>query len=379
MSLKYNKKSSLVGKDVNVKIRSRDGKLYVDYYVNGNRVRRSTGLTDTKVNRSKITKEIIPKIQAAILLGEYGKKRAKPLVEYIPRYLASKEKLISFDVKRKRCLLISEALGKVQVDRLTRSDIKGFLGQFDDRPYSKKEYLNDIRGILDVALDDEVITVNVARNIKAGKLGKPEIDPFSEEEVRKILANAHGMFKSYLAIAFNTGARSGEVLGLMHNDIGEQIHIRRTVTRGRVKEPKTLGSIRTIPMMDVLEPPLAERKKNSRALYLFDKAGGHLGDVGYFRRQWKTVLKNAGVRYRKIYNTRHTFITHMLNSGKFSVLQIAQIVGHSSPRMIMTTYAGFIKSEHLKIDVKTDLYGHNTGTVENTDAVSKSLRESENS
>jgi len=56
----------------------------------------------------------------------------------------------------------------------------------------------------------------------------------------------------------------------------------------------------------------------------------------------------------------------MLNSGQYTVLQIAQIVGHSSPRMIMTTYAGFVKSEHLKIDVTIDLYRHNTVTADKT-------------
>lgn len=102
--------------------------------------------------------------------------------------------------------------------------------------------------------------------------------------------------------------------------------------------------------------------KKSESLFLFDKEGGHLGDVGYFRCAWKTAIRKSGVRYRKIYNTRHTFITAMLNSGKYSVLQIAQMVGHATPRMIMTTYAGYIKSEHLRIDVDTDLFGHNMGT-----------------
>ena len=261
-------------------------------------------------------------------------------------------------------MIINKGLGKVPVDRLTRSHIKEFIAQFNDRPHVRKEYLGDLRGILEVALDDEVIQVNPARNVKVGKLGKPKIDPFSPEEVQAIMKHATGMFKSFLGISFNTGARSGEVLGLMRNDVGEQLHIRRTVTRNSVNEPKTIGSVRSIPIFDVIEPFLDERLENSKSLYLFDKNGGNLGDIGYFRRQWKTVLKNAGVRYRKLYNTRHTFITAMLNSGQFSILQIAQMVGHASPRMIMSTYAGYVQSEHLKIDVKTDLFGHNMGTVE---------------
>jgi len=350
--------------EIKVQIRTRNGKLYVDYYVDGKRVRKSTRLDDTVVNKRIVKKEIIPKLQAKILLGEYGKNKAQPLSSYIPRWLKTKEDMKSYNAKKSRAKVIKQVLGKLQVDRITRSQVKEFIVQFNDRPYAKKEYLGDLRGILEVAMDDEVIQVNVATNVKIGKLGKPKIDPFSQEEVQAIMKHASNMFKSFLGISFNTGARSGEVLGLMRRDVGEQLHIRRTISRGSVNEPKTLGSTRAIPIFDVVEPFFDERLKNSKSLYLFDKDGGHLGDASYFRRQWRTVLKKAGVRYRKLYNTRHTFITAMLNSRQFSILQIAQMVGHASPRMIMTVYAGYVESEHLKIDVQTDLFGHNTGTVE---------------
>jgi hypothetical protein len=54
----------------------------------------------------------------------------------------------------------------------------------------------------------------------------------------------------------------------------------------------------------------------------------------------------------------------MLNSGKFKIMEIAAI----SPEMIMRNYAGFIQSEHLKIDTNIELFknhGHNVGTVVN--------------
>jgi integrase len=52
----------------------------------------------------------------------------------------------------------------------------------------------------------------------------------------------------------------------------------------------------------------------------------------------------------------------MLNSGIFKIMEIAAIVGHSSPEMIMKNYAGFIKDEHLKIDTKLNLFGHDLDT-----------------
>ena len=46
----------------------------------------------------------------------------------------------------------------------------------------------------------------------------------------------------------------------------------------------------------------------------------------------------------------------MLNSGVFKIMEIAAIVGHTSPEMIMKNYAGFIKDNHLKIDISIDLF-----------------------
>ncbi len=51
----------------------------------------------------------------------------------------------------------------------------------------------------------------------------------------------------------------------------------------------------------------------------------------------------------------------MLNSGKFKIMEIAAIVGHTSPQMIMTNYSGFIKSEHLKLDTNFELFDSSDG------------------
>ena len=62
------------------------------------------------------------------------------------------------------------------------------------------------------------------------------------------------------------------------------------------------------------------------------------------------------MEYRKLYTTKHTFITTMLNSEKFKIMEIAAIVGHTSAEMIMKNYAGFIKDSHLKVNTNVDLF-----------------------
>lgn len=90
--------------------------------------------------------------------------------------------------------------------------------------------------------------------------------------------------------------------------------------------------------------------------YLFDFGKTFIQDASFFKRRWHQLIEDCNMEYRKLYGTRHTFITAMLNSGIFKIMEIAAIVGHSLPKMIMKNYAGFIKDNHLKIDTSIDLF-----------------------
>ena len=248
------------------------------------------------------------------------------------------------------------------VSKITRLMIKEYLASLNVKEITKKEFLTCIKGVLYIALDDDAIVRNVAMDIRLKRSVKELANPFSAEEVQLLLKNSDGMFKNYLGIALNTGMRSGEILGLMHQDVSEnKISICRSISSGRVTTPKTLNSIREIPMFESIKPYLEDQMKRSKSLYLFDGDKAFIRDISYFKRQWYKLIDECEIPYRKIYNTRHTFITAMLNSGKFKIMEIAAIVGHTSPRMIMTNYAGFIQDNHLKIDTNIDLFQMNVG------------------
>ncbi len=73
---------------------------------------------------------------------------------------------------------------------------------------------------------------------------------------------------------------------------------------------------------------------------MFPSPDGKPIDLNNFRnRTWKTVLKGLGIEYRKLYQTRHTFITHALEVGKLDAKDVARLVGNS-PEIIYRHYAG---------------------------------------
>ena len=52
-------------------------------------------------------------------------------------------------------------------------------------------------------------------------------------------------------------------------------------------------------------------------------------------RVWKRTLNECGVRYRKLYSQRHTFLSHTLASGN-SPADVAAIAGHRLDELLKT-------------------------------------------
>jgi len=346
-------------------IYSQGSKLYLNYRVNGKRIRKSTDLEDTKANRRLLEKEVIPKLAMKIKLGDFVKPESKKFSFYFSDFLVQHEADKSFHNRVYIYKKVNAEFGDFDVSAINRKMVKDYLSSLELRNSTKKDYLNCVKGVLDIALDDEAIDKNVAFNITFKREEKEKINPFTQDEVKLLLSKADGMLKNFLGISFYTGMRSGEVLGLMHSDIEDyRLSITRSISKGRVTTPKTLGSIRDIPMFEDARPFIESQMKISKSLYLFDYNEHFIKDVSYFKRRWHKLINDCDIQYRKMYNTRHSFITAMLNSEKFKIMEIAAIVGHTSPQMIMTNYAGFLKDEHLKIDTDFSLFGHSMDIVE---------------
>lgn len=331
--------------------------LQIEYWNGSKRVRKSTGLDDTPSNRKRLINDVIPALMEKVRLGIESSSK-KTFKYYADEFLKLKSSEKSYDMKLSVREKVIKNFGSYQVDKITRLMIKQYLNELGIKESSKRIYLSFIKGVLDIAIDDEAVDKNIAVGIEFKREDKVEVRPFSNDEVKKIIDNATGQLRNYLGIAFYTGMRSGEILGLMRHDvINGAISIKRSISKGKITTPKTKGSVRTIPLFDSAKPFLEDQMKNTKSLYLFhDEIGDYVKDISIFRkRKWHKLLSDCEIDYRKIYNTRHTFITAMLNSSKYKLMTIAEIVGHSTIDMIVSNYAGFIKDSAM-IDKEVDIF-----------------------
>lgn len=353
-----------------VSIVKRGDNLYLRYFNGGKDVRKSTGLKDTQQNRKYLEKEIVPQVIRMIESGEVEKsKNKRTIAYYADKHLLYSEKCKSYESIVRYVDRVVKHFGEDRdVAGITRLDVKDFLKSLNIKDVSKKNYLAAVSGILALAVEDEYIETNKAQNISLSDDGE-EINPFTVDEVQRILATATGTFKDMLGILFTMGMRPSELIGLMLPNVGkEYIVIKEAIVRGRKGDTKTKSSKRKIPIRNEAKPYFDNllSTQGRKSLYLVvNNQGEPYWDIGSVRKKWKGLLEECGITHRKLYATRHTFISHMLLSGVRAPI-IAEYVGHEDVRLIQSVYGHYIDGELIKLDATHKLYDTESGTLSGT-------------
>lgn len=190
-----------------------------------------------------------------------------------------------------------------------------------------------------------------------------EIRPPSPEEVTRLLSTARAAddrLYTLWYLAFLTGARQGELLGLQWSKVNlddATVAIERTLVsvRGGVPlfgSPKTTRSMRTISLPSVAVAELkrwhavqaAEQLKagadydKKSALVFADEYGQALPPRNVARR-WKAALELAGLPSTvRFHDARHYSATAMLTAG-VSPRMAADRLGHADVRITLSTYS----------------------------------------
>lgn len=337
----------------------RGGMIWLNYYVDGVRKQKSTKLQNTPRNIEIVTSQIIPALDLKIASGEIYKTKPKTFEYYGKIYLKQKSEDKNYFQMRQFYNKIALHFGDKDVDKISRLDIKQYFMQLDIK--SKNPYKTVISNVLELAVDDGALQNNPGLNIKLKPQPKKKVEYYTKEEVSKLLSVIpFGKLRAFLLIAFNTGMRTGEVLGLQLGDLGKgYISIKRTRTKGVVGSGKNGNSKRVVPCPQYV---IDEAKKiQGRNIFLFDD----LDDAGKLRYMFHKYLDIAKVKKLRIYCTRHTFATLIIQDKVVSINELAGILGHSSVKTTLDKYASVIEPESVKIDSGFSLFGDDMGTVEN--------------
>ncbi len=257
---------------------------------------------------------------------------------------------------------ISPYFADKKIAEIKPSDVKLWLYNINDvGAKSKRHYLGVLSGIFQEALFDEAIVRNPVKLVRLPKYNAPDIKPFNADEVSAIMGLSKNNYRFYLAIAFYTGMRSGEIIGLKKEDIdfkNEVIKIRRSRNKHGESTPKTRYSIRDIPMIGLLKPYLQElyNLHDNEYLFITQYKKPYLDTNIFTNRFWSPSLKKLNIEYRRPYNTRHTYATNMLYRNLVTPVQLAQLLGHANTQMVYDVYVNYIDSNYKDFDRSISIY-----------------------
>jgi len=337
--------------------------LWITFYHQSKRYRKSLGLDDTKANRKLAEQRIIPEIVYKLNSGTFFDNQ-KPKIPTVGEYAEVSFDLHRFDRRPSTQsdyriayrLHIEPYFGKKRLDEIKPSDIARWQNKLLETLMPRR--VRNIRVVFNTffedAINDELIQKNPISRVKVPKIEKVEPKAFTLDEMNKIIQSADGWLQSFCAVGFYTGMRSGEIVGLRWEDIDfskKEIRVIRSIKMGLISKPKTQNSIRTIDIIDPLMPYLIQQyqRTGSAQSYVFlNKKGEHFYDIKRVRNtHWKRLLQKAGVEYRTIYQMRHTFATLMIEHGE-DVLWVANMLGHTDPSMTLKMYAKYRKRDEKK-------------------------------
>lgn len=184
--------------------------------------------------------------------------------------------------------------------------------------------------------------------------GAKEIDSFTAEERDSIIqafesSRYYRGYTPFISFLFATGCRPSEAIALQWKHVSKDFRLitfeQSAITsedglifRKGLKTQET----RKFPCNTKLQNLLESIKHDDYEpnSLLFPSPEGKFIDFHNFRnRAWKSILESLPlIRYRKPYQTRHTFITLALENG-MTVQDVARISGNS-PEIIYKHYAG---------------------------------------
>ena len=174
------------------------------------------------------------------------------------------------------------------------------------------------------------------------ELENAEIKPFDLAQMQRLIKESKGELKSYLKIAFFTGLRTGELLGLTRDDLnlGEnKAYVKRTLLNDgkSTNSPKNRSSYRTIDLLPLVARELKTIARQNDEGFLFKSP------VCRLRKDFKALQERLKIQpLRRLYDTRHSFASVMLSKGEEPMWISRVMLGHSSLNQTFSTYAKYL-------------------------------------
>ena len=265
-----------------------------------------------------------------------------------------------------RCLInscLTENIGDIKLKILQRAACQRHFNDLAKKEWSTSTIAgarNVLHSCLEQAVRDKIIGENPATGLKLQKVKCRERMAYSPTEVQKILVlvadqrcgiGFHLVFAGALRMGEMLGLRWGNV-DLQKNKINiiEQLSREKGIVYGKLK---TTMSNRSLPISPALAAELKAHRTQQKEMLLksgiawteeFPVLANEIGEPvshATFLKDYKAVMKEAGLKSTGTHDARHTCLTILGNNLRSSGMDpktLSRFAGHSSASFTMDVY-----------------------------------------
>ncbi|TKR55366.1 site-specific integrase [Allopusillimonas ginsengisoli] len=297
--------------------------------------------------------------------------QAKSVEDYLTEWLKARKKHLKASTHEDYRKIVDNLLipqfGQLMLVEIKRPGVRKWL---DTMAASNKRLANIqsvLRKALSDAVDDDLIDNNPLAQWCYKRAEAPKsrdlVDPFSPEEQRAIIAKCPPPMANQVQFALWTGLRTSELVALRWNDIDfvrGVIIIDKAIThaaKGKVEDTKTTSGRREVKLLSPARQALKAQQTHTLlangAVFTHPTKGTQWTGDQEIRKYWVQLLRRAGVRYRRPYQTRHTYASMMLSAGEHPMWVAAQM-GHSDWTMIARVYGRWMPAADVEAGGKAE-------------------------
>lgn len=255
---------------------------------------------------------------------------------------------------------LAPGIGSIQVKNVNVSEINAFLGD-----KLRQGGLEEGKPLSPAYVRTMALILNAAFNYAAAeefcsplktKIFKPAAKP---SKVSTLSHREYNHLRQYcqehlnvtslgILLALGAGLRVGEICALRWEDVDSEsriLHVNHTVSRisddqGKcrwlLEMPKTMSSIRVVPISDALLDALMQVRKNSGSDYIVSDCKSFT-NPRTFEYRYRREISASQVTEVNFHALRHTFATRCVEGG-MDIKTLSEILGHSNVSITLNTY-----------------------------------------
>ena len=244
------------------------------------------------------------------------------------------------------------AFGEMRLSAVTRTQVLAFRRGVETKlsPTTSRHVVALLAGIYADAVTDGFLAKSPCVATVPQRPHREKVVPLTVEQVDALIDAAPERYRALVVLGAGCGLRLGEALGLKVSrvrflerelDVAEQL----TLVPGappRMAPPKTRGSVRTVPMADVVVAALAEHLAAFPAgpdeLVFRSRTGGPIWSNTFNNSVWQPLRQRAGLPTARFHDLRHFTASALIRYGE-SVKTVAAILGHADETETLRTYS----------------------------------------